>query len=133
MTNQNEPLPVEQIDRDAAAGYCRARHIITSRESEAIMRGDWDATDHVQQFTAFRLSAATRRDDAVEGPLAFTSAVAKQWWQAKMPGSKFIAARLGGDGYVKIGWKDEDESGDYSVPWITMSNDLAALRLQGGE
>lgn len=60
-------------------------------------------------------------------PIKFDPRDAKRWWLAKMPESKFVAARLKGDGYVVISWKDDAESGDYSIPWIGMVRDLIAL------
>lgn len=41
---------------------------------------------------------------------------ARLWWQKNMPASKFVSARLGGDGRVDVIWRDDDESGKYTLP-----------------
>ena len=60
-------------------------------------------------------------------PLKFDPRDAKRWWEANMKESKFVSARLAGDGYVKFQWRDTDEIGDYSVPWTRIALWLAAL------
>lgn len=60
-------------------------------------------------------------------PLKFDPRDAKRWWEENMRESKFVSARLAGDGYVKFHWRDADESGDYSVPWTRIALWLAAL------
>lgn len=62
-----------------------------------------------------------------ELPLKFDPRDAKRWWEENMRESKFVSARLAGDGYVKFQWRDADESGDYSVPWTRIALWLAAL------
>jgi hypothetical protein len=69
------------------------------------------------------------RGQAFDGelPLKFDPRDAKRWWEDNMRESKFVSARLAGDGYVKFQWRDADESGDYSVPWTRIALWLAAL------
>ncbi|WP_010337764.1 hypothetical protein [Sphingobium yanoikuyae] len=69
------------------------------------------------------------RGQAFDGelPLKFDPRDAKLWWEENMKESKFVSARLAGDGYVKFQWRDADESGDYSVPWTRIALWLAAL------
>jgi hypothetical protein len=69
------------------------------------------------------------RGQAFDGelPLKFDPRDAKRWWEENMRESKFVSARLAGDGYVKFQWRDADESGDYSVPWTRIALWLAAL------
>lgn len=69
------------------------------------------------------------RGQAFDGelPLKFDPRDAKRWWEGNMKESKFVSARLAGDGYVKFQWRDADESGDYSVPWTRIALWLAAL------
>jgi hypothetical protein len=111
--------------------------IVEEAFREGVSRGLWEAAKIARHALATPSQPDPQsRGQAFDGegegdlarylPLKFDPRDAKRWWEENME-SKFVSARLAGDGYVKFHWRDVDESGDYSVPWTRIALWLAAL------
>lgn len=143
MTIDNHPLtpkPVDDreagagdyqvtaVDREAAGNAWVAWRGKSHMEDEimAIFEGRDDQHPLAQAFARHREQAER---GLVEGiPLRFDPRLAKQWWMDRNT-SSFVSAKLAGDGYVKFQWRDADESGGYSVPWVVVALDMARKAL----
>lgn len=113
--------------------------IVEEAFREGVSRGLWEAAKIARHALATPSQPDPQsRGQAFDGegegdlarylPLKFDPRDAKRWWEENME-SKFVSARLAGDGYVKFHWRDVDESGDYSVPWTRIALWLAALSI----
>ena len=123
VTSINESVARKEWAHRPEIEALRAREAELEKEAIGLkaLADSYFAAEHEREGLQRKL------DEAVKGPLDFDPRHAKAWWIAKMPNSRFVSARLSGDGYVKIAWRDDAETGDYSVPWVLMSRDLAPI------
>jgi hypothetical protein len=113
--------PVAGIGHGEEADYAELKRLYNFSDDDSLQFTRWN------MLIAIRHGKRLGQEFDGELPLKFDPRDAKRWWEENMKESKFVSARLAGDGYVKFHWRDADESGDYSVPWTRIALWLATL------
>lgn len=134
MTIDNHPLTPKPVD-DREAGFqvtqedleAAANWYVHPCYAEIILSSERRRADELAEaFSRHREQAERGLREGI--PLRFDPRLAKQWWVDRNT-SSFVSAKLAGDGYVKFQWRDADEAGGYSVPWVVVALDLTRKAL----